>query len=88
MRHLQEAAPFSVRIEPDAWRQLGVVPLDAFASIRQELHRIALEDLPDGPCETRREERLAPVGDYVARYAVDYAQRTLSLIDVGTRPAP
>jgi len=88
MRPLRESAPFSVRIGPDAWRRLGVIPIDAFAAIRQELHRIALEILGDAPKQGAREERLAPVGEYVARYAVDYSRRTLDLIDVGPRPAP
>lgn len=86
MRALQENAPFAVRIGPAAWQRLGLVPLDAFAQIRQELHRIAIEVLPDDPQPGPAGERLASVGDYVAHYAVDYALRTLRLIDVGPRP--
>ncbi len=87
MRLATDEGIFEVRIGATAWKQLGVVPLEAFTRIKDALYERAANprELPLARGGALSTPLCLTVGEYVALDEVDAKRRTLTLLELARR---
>ncbi len=87
MRLATDEGIFEVRIGATAWKQIGVVPLEAFTRIKDALYALAANprEIPRARDAALVTPLCLTVGEYVAVYEVDARARTLTLLELARR---
>jgi len=87
------ATAYTVEISPAAWKQLAMLPADAYARIRAKLDAIANEltaaQPPPGPTPQQKapseDARASIVDGFAVLYNVDAERRRLTVLEVTKR---